>query len=173
MVNWVYVGLTAAAVYATVLGVFMARRQWTAAALGVALANFLYVLLHLVAPFRGVLDPHYVGYRAGVFDVAPGIMVTLVTGTLVAAALAAGCIALLNRPGRPMAFVAGVDSLLLLTIGLPELLDGLRAPGQYRIELGEYLQIPGLIAVALGGVMFCLPLVLSIVWSARRIRPAL
>jgi hypothetical protein len=59
-----------------------------------------------------------------------------------------------------------------VTIGLPEFLGGLLAPERFRIELGEYLQIPGLLAVAIGGVVFCLPLVLSLVWSARRIRPA-
>jgi hypothetical protein len=170
MVNWLFVGLAAGVVYAGILVFFLARSRWTAAALGVALANFLYVLLHLVAPFRGPLDPHYEGYRAGLFDVAPGPAVSLVAGAIVVGALTAACLALLNRPGRGMAFIAGVDVLLLITIALPEALDGLRHTDQYRIELGEYLQIPGLFAVAILGLIFCLPLVLSVVWSVRRVR---
>ena len=168
--NWMHVGLMAGAVYAAVLAACLVRRRWTWAGLGVALSNAAYVALHLVAPFRGVLDPGYAGYRAGLFDVPAGPWVTLVTGAIVLGALAAACIALLARQGPAMAVIAVVDALLLLTIGLPEAVDGLRAPHAYRIELGEYLQVPGLLAVAIGVSLFCLPLVASIVWSVRRLR---
>jgi len=92
-------------------------------------------------------------------------MVTLASGTIVAASLASTCFALLNRPGWRMAFIAIVDAVLLITIGLSETVEGLRAPAAYKIELGEYLQIPGIVAVFIIGSLFCLPLVLSIVWS--------
>ena len=71
-VNWLHVGLAAGGVYALVFAAFAARRQWTWLAMGVALANFAFVLLHLVAPFRGLLDPGYAGYRAGMLQIAPG-----------------------------------------------------------------------------------------------------
>ncbi len=169
--NWWNLGLSAGAVYVAILGVFVAQRQWTWAAMGVAGANFLFVLLHLMAPFRGVLDPAYAGYQAGMLQVAPGPLVTLVSGSIVAAALASACLALRARPGRGMIFIAIVDTVLLLTIGLPELISGLTEPTAYRIELGESFQLPGAAAVWAGGLLFCLPLVLSIVWSARRTRP--
>ena len=88
--NWLQVGLTAGAVYTVVLVAFAVPRRWTWAAMGVALANFAFVLLHLVAPFRGLLDPAYAGYQAGVLRLAPGPGVTLVTGAIVIAALASG-----------------------------------------------------------------------------------
>ena len=171
-INWLHVGLAAGGVYALVFAAFAVRRQWTWLAMGVALANFAFVLLHLVAPFRGMLDPGYAGYRAGMLNIAPGPWVTVVTGSIVAAALAAACLALLARPGRGMAVIAVVDTALLLAIGLPELLLGLAAPESYRIALGEYLVIPGLAAAVASGALFCLPLALSIVWSARRTHPA-
>jgi hypothetical protein len=170
MTNWLSVALAAGAVYQVFI-VFAAKRQWTWAALGVAVANFFYVLLNLAAPFRGILDPEYAGYNVGALHIDPGLAVTMVAGGIVALSLAAACVALLNRPGRGMAFVAGVDCLLLLAIGLPVLIDALAAPTQFRIELGEYLQIPGLVAATLAGAMFCLPLIGSIAWSSRRIRP--
>lgn len=166
--NWLHVGLGAGAIYLALFVWFAIKRQWTWAAMGVALTNFFYVLLNLAAPFRGVLDPAYRGYNIGLYSVDPGPMVTLVSGTILAAALASACFALLNRPGWRMMFIAVVDSLLLLTIGLVEVIDGLGSPGDYKIELGEYLQIPGLVAVGIIGIIFFVPLVLSIKWSWSR-----
>lgn len=169
--HWLLVALMAGLVYASVFAYFAARRQWTWAAMAVAMANFMYVLLNLAAPFRGIFDPGYAGYKVGLLHIAPGPLVTLVSGGIVAAALMAAGLALLNRPGRGMVFVALVGTLLLLAIGLPELLNGLMAPEAYRIELGEYLQVPGLLAVLLGSALLCVPLLFSVVWSARRMRP--
>lgn len=169
--NWLHVALAAGLVYASVFAYFAAKRQWTWPAMGVALANFLYVLLNLAAPFRGLFDSGYAGYNVGLLHIAPGAWVTVISGGIVAAALAAACLALLDRPGRGMAFIALTDTLLLLLVGLPELSSGLIAHEAYRIELGEYLQIPGLLAVLLSSGLLCLPLMLCIAWSARRMRP--
>lgn len=171
-VNWLYVGFAAALVYLGILAWCATKRRWTWAAMGVAATNFFFVLLNLVAPFRGVLDPEYRGYSVGLFQVAPGPMVTLVAGTIVAASLACACFALLNRPGWRMSFIAIVDFALLTTIGLVEVIGGLRAPEAYRIELGEYLQIPGMVAVCIVAALFLLPLILSIIWSMRRRSPS-
>lgn len=171
--NWLHIALMAGLIYAGVFAYFTAKRQWTWAAMTAAMANFMYVLLNLAAPFRSIFDPGYAGYKVGLLQIAPGPFVTLVSGGIVVAALAAACVALLNRPGRGMVFVALVGTLLLLAIGLPELLDGLMAPEAYRIELGEYLQVSGLLAVLLSSALLCLPLLFSVVWSARRMRPRL
>lgn len=170
-INWLHIALAAGLIYTGVFVYFAAKWRWTWAAMGVALANFMYVLLNLAAPFRGLLDSGYAGYKVGLVQIAPGPLVTVVTGGIVIAALAAACIALLNRPGRGMAFVALFDSLLLLIIGLPVMMDGIMAPDEFRIELGEYLQIPGLVAVLLGGALLCLPLLFSVVWTTRRMKP--
>ncbi len=166
-VNWLYVSAAAGSAYLLILSPFVARRRWSWTAMGVAAANFFWVLPNL-APFRGVLDPDYAGYQFGVYAVSPGILVTLVSGSIVAGALISACLALRNRAGSSMAFIALYGCLMLLTVGLPELLNGLQAPADYRIELGEYLHIPGLLAVLLIGALLCLPLIASIAWSSRR-----
>jgi len=66
-VNWLYVGIVAASAYLAVAVWCASKRQWTWAAMGVALANFAFVLLNLAAPFRGVLDPEYRGTTSGSF----------------------------------------------------------------------------------------------------------
>ena len=50
-VNWLYVGLAAFVVYGSIFGYFVAKREWTRAGLGVGLANMLFVVLNLAAPF--------------------------------------------------------------------------------------------------------------------------
>jgi len=169
-INWLVVGLAAFLGYLGVFTFFAAKRRWTKAALAVAAANFIYVILNLVAPFRGILDPHYVGYRFGNISIPPGFPVTLFSGAIVVAALASACIAVMNLRGRPMLFVAVVDALLLFLIAGPEMIQGLKAPGQYRIEFGEYLQIPGLIAFTICAAVLCVPIAYSVMWSLRRVR---
>ena len=171
--TWQHLTTAAGLIYLAVLAVFIAKRQWTWPAMGVAIGNFFYVLLHLAAPFRGALDPNYVGYSAGLLAVAAGPMVTVVTGGIVIAALASACIALLNRPGPRMAIITITDTLLLSVIALPSLLEGLKVPDEFRIELGEYLQIPGTAAILIVGSLFVVPTVSGIIWSARRVRPIL
>ncbi len=62
-----------------------------------------------------------------------------------------GDIAPLNRPGPRLAFVPCVHAVLLMAFGLPELVSGQMAPDKFRIELGEYSDISGLIAVFIIG----------------------
>jgi hypothetical protein len=144
-VNWLYVALAAFAVYAAILGYFIAKRRWTLAGLGVAAANMMFVLVNLVAPFRGLMDPDYAGYSLGLLHAEPGIMVTLIAGSI-------------------------VDLALLGLIGIPMLLEALSAPSEFSIQLGEYLAIPGLVAVGIAALLLMAPLVGSAIWSARRIR---
>jgi len=169
-INWLYVGLSAFVVYLAIFGYFLSKKKWTRAGIGVALANLLMVMLNLVAPFRGVLDPHYAGYNIGLIHIEPGAWVTVVSGLIVVCALASACIAVLNLRGRAMVFVAVVDSMLLLLIGLPILIEGLANSADFRIELGEYLFIPGIVAVLVSAMLFTVPLAASVIWSTRRIR---
>jgi hypothetical protein len=166
--NWLYVGAISAAVYLTIFGFYAYKRRWTLAAMGVALTNLFFVMLNIVAPIRGALDPNYAGYNIGVLHVPAGIAVTLVSGTIVVIALISANLALLNRSGRDMLFIAGVDLVLLLTLALPELIEGVTRPENYRIELGEYLQLPGLVAVLMVGLLVFLPLMASISWALKR-----
>jgi len=168
--NWLYVGLAAFAVYGGIFGYCVAQRRWTKAGLGVGLTNLLMVMLNLAAPFRGALDPDYLGYNVGLIHVQQGLWVTAVSGSIVVATLASACIAVLDLRGRAMGFVAAVDSALVLLIGLPISWEGLADPSDYSIQLGEYLVIPGMIAVLISAAIITVPLVASVVWSAGRVR---
>ncbi len=168
-INWLYIGLIAFFIYAGIFGYFVSKRRWTRAALGVGLANMLIVLLNLVAPFRGIFDPAYLGYNVGMLSIEPGIGVTLVAGAVVLGALTAACLAVINVPGRSMRFIAIVDTVFLLLIGIPVMISGLTNPSAYQIQLGEFLFIPGLVAVFISIALFTIPLLASVIWSYRRI----
>ena len=168
-INWLHVGIIALLIYAGIFGYFLSKRRWTRAALGVGLANMLIVLLNLVAPFRGVFDPAYLGYNVGILHIAPGIGVTVVAGSIVIGALTAACLAVLNSPGRSMRLLAIIDSALLLLIGIPVMISGFADPSAYQIQLGEFLFIPGIVAVLISIALFTIPLFASVIWSYRRI----
>ena len=97
-INWLWVALAAGLVYLGIFAFFLAKRQWTWAALGVALANFFWVLPNLVAPFRGALDPGYRGYAMGAIQLSPGIQVTIVTGAIIALAMIAAAVRAVESP---------------------------------------------------------------------------
>ncbi|MBO6575047.1 MAG: hypothetical protein JJ896_06520 [Rhodothermales bacterium] len=170
-INWLYVGLAAFAVYAVIFGRALKKKALTRTGLAVGLGNMLYVVLNLVAPFRGVLDPSYAGYRAGVFDISPGWMVTLVSGSIVVLALTGACLAVRGGRGRRMVLLAAVQVFLLGTIGIPEMISVMADIDQYVIELGEYLRIPGAVAGGLVIGLLVAPPALGLVWSLRRISP--
>jgi len=169
-INWLYVGLLAFIVYVGIFTYFVLKRRWTWVGLGIGLGNLLVVLLNLVAPFRGVLDPDYLGFNLGLIHVAPGILVTVVSGSIVIGCLASACFAVLNLRGRTMVIVAFIDLVLLILVGLPVLVDGLANPAESKIQLGEYLVIPGMVSVIISGLLFTLPLLAGVVWSAKRMR---
>lgn len=169
-INWLYVGLAALAVYGAIFGFHVSRGAWTRSGLFVGIANMAFVILNLVAPFRGVLDPNYAGYRMGLLEVAPGIWVTLISGLIVAGALAAACVAVRNFEGRPLLVLIAVDLALLILIGLPEAFAAISNPEAFAIHLGEYLQINGWVAASVVTLIFAAPLTYSTVWGVRRLR---
>lgn len=169
-INWLYPGFAAFVVYFSIFGFFVSKRRWTRAGLGVGLANMILVSMNIVAPIRGVLDPDYLGYHIGLIHVDPGVWVTITAGSIVVLALSSACFAALNLRGRAMAFVAVVDSAFLILIGFPVMYEGLANSADFKIQLGEYLFIPGMIAVLISAMLLVVPIAASVVWSAKRIR---
>ena len=169
-INWLYPGFAAFVVYFSIFGFFVSKRRWTRAGLCVGLANMILVSMNIVAPIRGVLDPDYLGYNIGLIHVDAGIWVTVTAGSIVVLALLSACFAALNLRGRAMAFVAIVDTVFVILIGLPVTYEGLANSADFKIQLGEYLFIPGMIAVLISAMLLLVPIVASVVWSAKRIR---
>ena len=167
--TWMIATAVATAVYFTIFGYFAVRGSRPGGWLAIALGNMVYVLLNLAAPFRGVMDPAYVGYRVGLFDVAPGFGVTLAAGLIVIVGLGAACIAASGGYGLRMRLLAGAEVFLLATIGLPETYSVVTNLNAYAIELGEYVRIPGLLAGLIVILLLVAPLVYGLLWSIRRI----
>ena len=166
--NWLWVALLSFLVYGSIIVYCLRRKRWTRGGLGVALVNLLIVFMNSVAPIRGWVDPNYLGFSVGFIRVAPGAGVTLVSGAFFVGALACACIALLDKMGKPMLFVALFDGLFALNMGSALLVGLVRSPEQIRIQLGEYLTIPPLPATLVSLGLFVLPLVASALWAARR-----
>jgi hypothetical protein len=98
------------------------------------------------APFRGLLDPNYVGYSFGLLHAARGWSVTLAAGSVLALGLAAAF--LLLRQGRGATIFAGAVGLyFLLCLAPPVLTTLFTDPTAFEIQFGEYLTVPGNIAV--------------------------
>jgi hypothetical protein len=139
-------------------------RRWSAGALYVGLGCLAIALLHMVAPFRGSLDPAYVGYSFGFVSLDRGPMVALVAGAVYLLATAAMAIAIRNRNGPAMWLVAAVTGFALFNLGGTLLLTGNR----FRIELGEYLQLGPNAAIPVALLVTVLPFAFGLPWSIRK-----
>lgn len=171
--DWLYVG---AANFILCLGVFLyclrrGPRGWAGVAVGVV--NMLIVALHLIAPIRGVLDPAYVGYGFGLLQVGRGVMVTLVAGAVLIAALSAACMAVSQARRRAMLFVATVDALLFANLTFPIAQAFVEDPSSGKLQFGEYLTLRGPVMLCVELCIIALPLLLASVWAARRFRGVL
>ena len=166
--NWLIVAWISFFVYGSIFAYCMAQKRWTKGGLLVALFNLFVAFMNSVAPIRGWADPDYLGFSLGFLRVPQGPGVTVVSGALFLGAVASMSIALLNRTGRPMAFVAGFNGLLALNIGGKLLLDLIRQPDKVKIQLGEFLTLAPVPATLILLGVFTMPLAAAAIWAARR-----
>lgn len=139
-------------------------RRWSGSALYVGLGCLALALLHMVAPFRGSLDPDYVGYSFGFVSLPGGPLVGLVAGTVYLLSTAAMAIAVRNRDGPAMWLVAVVTGFALVNLGGTILVTG----SQFRIELGEYFQLGPTVAIPVALLVTVLPFAIGLPWSVRK-----
>ena len=166
--KWLIVAWISFFVYGSIFACFLMRKRWTKGALLVALFNLFVAFMNSVAPIRGWADPDYFGFSLGFLRVPQGPGVTVVSGAIFIGAVASFSIALLNKIGKPMVFVALFDGLLGLNIGGKLILDLLRHPDQVKIQLGEFLTVPPVPAALILLGVFTLPLLAAAIWAARR-----
>ena len=169
---WPIIGLaTGGALFAvTVIG--LTRRRWSGTSLYVALGALMIGLLHMVAPFRGTLDPAYEGYGFGLLQLDGGPAVGLIAGTVYLLSLWSIWLALANARGPHMWAVVALTAFVLVNMGgyLIGGLVGLNPP--FHIQLGEYLSIAPLPATLLAVVVFLLPFLVGLPWAIRRTKTA-
>ncbi len=167
-INWAWVALGVSAGLLLVWTLVARRAKAGAPAAFVGLAHLIVAGLHSAAPVRGYFDPQYVGYGFGLLSADKGLAVTLVAGAVWLVAVLGGFLSL-ARARVAMAFVALSSLAFAVIIGAPLVRDLLITPDASKLQLGEYLSIPGLAAIGLLLVILVLPFVIGFVWAGRRV----
>ena len=166
--NWLYLGF---AIWAGMWAVFAwvaLGRRWSWFSMLVGVANMIVAMLHAVAPFRGALDPEYVGYRFLLLEASPGIGVTAVAGPILVLSFCCALIAVGDRRGAPMRLLEVWNAALAVIIGGPLLFALVTEPTSFSINLGEYVSIPWFIGLPLLLALVVLPFALAVPWAHRR-----
>lgn len=166
-INWAYEALAVSAVLLVVWTLVARRARAGAPAAFVGLAHLLVAGLHSAAPVRGYLDPDYVGYGFGLLAAERGLAVTLTAGAVWIVAVLGAFLAL-SRARAAMAVVALSSLAFAVIIGAPLVRGLLADPDANKIQLGEYLTIPGPAAVGLLLALLVLPFLVGFVWAGRR-----
>ncbi|MDG2522670.1 hypothetical protein P7B02_14115 [Caulobacter segnis] len=165
--NW---GLFALAVSAALFAgwlVLAFRRRWSPVGLIASFACLLAAALNSAAPFRGAVDPAYMGYVFGYLTAEKGLAVTLLAGPVLLGGVAAAYIAVTRRSGPLLWVVSAVCGALAIILGGPWLRTAITDPASNSIQFGEYLTVPGLLSTALLFVLLILPFVTGAIWAAR------
>jgi len=139
-------------------------------AIVVSFAHLIVASLCSAAPVRGYVDPNYIGFNFGYLHSGRGIETTLVAGAVFLSAVVSAFLAIRNKTGPAMWFVALTSAFFAVDLGRPWLQSTLTDMTQNEIQFGEYLTIPGVAATALLFVLLILPFVLGVWWGARRAR---
>lgn len=166
--NWGMFGLIAIATL-FVLVFVVARRGWNPIGLVVATSNWLVASLHVVAPFRGLMDPNYVGYSFGLLSAERGWRVAALAGSVLMGGALSAAIAARNSGGPIMVVVTIFNAVVLLVFGLPLIQRAVTDPSGYVMQFGEFLTVPPVIALPVTLVLVLAPTLLGIGWSARRL----
>lgn len=173
--NWAALLLAITALLFLAWGVALGRRPAGPTAIFVSLAFLLTACKSAAAPFRGLLDPAYVGYGFGLLQADKGWSVTLAAGSVVVFGAAAAFAAL--RPERRGAtLLAGAVGLAFLALQLPVFLPLLLAsPHVIVMQFGQYLTVPPVFAIPIGLYMivgYSLAIARAVLLFARRQPPA-
>lgn len=169
--NWLIIGIPLALFYVGWYIYLILKKQYNRDLLIIALAHAPYLLLNVVAPFRGPIDPAYNGYHAGLIHVPPGIFVTMVAGGMAIASFIIATKCLLNKMDRYWIFAVMLDLLLSVFIALPMLYDILTDLNGFRLELGEYLQVQGIFVALIFFLLLVFPTLYSLFYAVKQVMP--
>jgi hypothetical protein len=169
--NWVYVGLSLAIIYLAWFTFIISKKKYDKYLLIVGLAHIPYLLVNLVAPFRGAFDANYAGYSFGWIVIpAEGPWVTLVIGFIVISSLIIASKAILNDMNKLWLWAFAFDLMLSVMIAFPVLLEVVTNPLEFTIELGEYLTISGFAVALLVFVLFSGPTFFSTLYLGKKVK---
>ncbi|MEQ9593416.1 MAG: hypothetical protein RLN86_12490 [Cyclobacteriaceae bacterium] len=168
--NWLYVGVPLLVLYIIWFTILLRRKKFSMPLLVIAMAHIPYLLINLVAPFRGLLDSQYAGYHFGWLDLPKGPTVTVVVGFIVVSSIFIASRALLDQMTKKVwQFTFLFDAFLSIMIALPIFLEIVLDPDGSRIELGEYLQISGWVVAVIVLILFAGPTFYALYYSGRKV----
>ena len=166
-INWAYEAL---AVSAILLVVWLAVAFKARAGAPAAFVGFVHLLvagLHSAAPIRGYVDPDYVGYSFGLLAADKGLAMIVTAGAVWLVAMLGAFLAL-SKAQLAMAFVTLSSAAFAVIVGAPLAQGLLTDPMAGKVQMGEYLTIPGLAATGLMLVVLVLPFVIGVIWAGGR-----
>lgn len=143
------------------------KRRWAWPGLIASLGCLFAASLNSAAPFRGLIDPAYMGYVFGLLSADRGTSVTLYAGPIFVAATASALIAASRTRGPALLIVAATCAALGIILGVPALTTLFDDPAANNIQFGEYLTIPGLLSTILLVTVLTVPFLLGTIWAAR------
>lgn len=142
---------------------------------GVSLAFLLTACQTAAAPFRGLLDPDYIGFGFGLVQAGRGWPVTTASGSVLLLAATAAFLSL-RRASAVAAGLSGAVGLAFLCALGPVLLPLIAAePSSVKMQFGQYLTIPPAGAIPLLLFMqagYALAAAIAVAALARRARQA-
>jgi hypothetical protein len=165
--DWGMFALGVSAVLAPVWIWRLVKGGWAWPGLYASLGCLLAACFNSAAPFRGAIDPDYVGYAFGLARAEKGLAVTLIAAAIFIACAASAMIAAGRRAGPPLWVVAATCAVMAVIIGVPTVQGAISDPGANAIQFGEYLAIPGAVGTAILLLVLAIPFAVGAVWGAR------
>ena len=159
--NWLTFGFGVFGVYVVWFTYLLVKRKYTKALLWYGIVHLPYLLVNAVAPFRGFLDPEYVGYSFGLIVLPQGPLVLLVVGAMVAACIVIITKSMLNQMDGYWKFALVTDGLLAVFVALPTMIGIVSDPSEGTIKLGEFLTISGYVVALIIFILFTGPTLFS------------
>lgn len=166
--TWLHFGYVLLGFYAIWFTILILKKQFTRALLLFGMAHIPYLLINLVAPFRGIMDPDYAGYSFGLLNLPQGPLVPLIVGSIVIACLVIVSKAWLGQMDKLWKFSFAIDLVLSIVIAVPVFIGILINPSEGRIQLGEFLTISGYVVALIILGLFSGPTLYACYYSWKK-----
>ena len=168
--NWLHFGLILLGLYIIWFTRLLLKKKFNKQGLLFGLVHLPYLLINLVAPFRGFMDSDYRGYSMGLLDLPQGPLVPLIVGSIVISCLLIMSKSFLDQMKKGWwTFALLVDLALTILIAAPILIGILIQPSEASIQLGEYLTISGYLVALLVLAIFSGPTFYACYISGKKV----
>ena len=165
--NWGVFALCASVLLTLVWALQLRKGRWTWLWLYTSFGCLLAACFNTAAPFRGYLDPEYVGFGFGLLQAERGLTVTAMAGAILIACGVSAMVAASLRAGPALWIVAVTCAAMFVILGVPTLINGVTDPHANAMQFGEYLTIPGQLGTLIMVFLLSIPFAVGAVWASR------